>query len=122
MSEEKEVKNLVRRAERDLKRKLVRTSKENPRPLMSYMKSRRGNKVGVGPFKVPLKYINGKIVMNRGKQVIRVISDKIDMAEELNKTYAAVFTRDDQAKPIPEIKQKYIREDPFTVVLARGAW
>ena len=44
--------------------------------------------------------------MNRGKQVTKVISEKKDMAEELNKTYAAVFTRDDPAKPIPEIKQK----------------
>jgi hypothetical protein len=44
INKEKEVKTMVRRAKRDLERKLVRGCKENPRPLMSYMKSMRGNR------------------------------------------------------------------------------
>ena len=55
INKEKEVKTMLRRAKRDLERKLVRGCKENPRPLMSYMKSMRGNRSSIGPFKVPLR-------------------------------------------------------------------
>ena len=59
------------------------------------MKSILGNKVTVGPFKIPLKDENGEIIMKQGKPVNKVTTDKKGMAEALNKTYTAVFTNDD---------------------------
>ena len=49
---------------------------------MSYMKSVLGNKSPVEPFKVQLKDENGDIVMQRGKPVIKMISDNKGMANE----------------------------------------
>ena len=68
------------------------------------MKSVPGNKTYVGLFKVQLKDENGDILMHRVKPVIKVISNNKGMADELNKTYAAVFTKDDPTKPIPAVK------------------
>ena len=116
LQKEKEVKNLVRRAKRDLERKLVKDCKVNSRPLMSYMKSMRGNRVSVGPFKMPVKDTEGEVVLDKGKPVNKVISDKKGMAEALNKTYAAVFTKDDPLKPIPDIKPKHEEGDPLVEV------
>ena len=80
------------------------------------MKSVRGNKTSVGPFKVQLKDKNGDIVMHRGKQVVKMISDNKGMADELNKTYAAVFTKDDPTKPIPAVKSKFSVNEPLVTV------
>ena len=110
------MKNLVRKAKRNLERKLVSECKNNSRPLMLYMKSMRGNKVSVGPFKIPMRDDEGEIVMKQGKPDQKVTSDKKGMAEALNKTYAAVFTKDDPSKPIPEIRPKNEGRDPLNEV------
>ena len=65
-----------------MERKLGKSCKENSTPLMSYMKSVLGNKSSVEPFKVQLKEENGDIVMQRGKPVIKMISDNKGMANE----------------------------------------
>ena len=80
------------------------------------MKSVRGNKTSVGPFKVQMKDENGDIVMFRGKPVTKMISDNKGMADELNKTYAAVFTKDDPTKPIPAVKSKLSGNEPLVTV------
>ena len=107
---------MVRRAKIDHERKLVRGCKENARPLLSYMKSILGNEVSVGPFKIPLKDVNGEIIMNKGKPVNKVTTDKKGMTEALNRTYAAVFTKDDPLKPILDIRPKNKGKDPLVVV------
>ena len=116
LNKEKEVKNLVRRAKRNIERKLVSECKNNSRPLMSYMKSMKGNKVSIGPFKMPKKDDDGETVLKQGKPVTIVTSDKKGMAEALNKTYAAVFTKDDPCKPIPDIRPKNEGREPINNV------
>ena len=63
-----------------------------------------------------LKDENGDIVMHRGKPVIKLISDNKGMADELNKTYAARFTKDDPMKPIPAVKSKFSGNEPLITI------
>ena len=86
---EKKVQQGKRRAKRALERKLARSEKSD-RMFNAYVKSKTKCKVSVGP----LKDANGK-----------VISDSMEMAEELNGFFSSVFTREDTSNlPAPRIR------------------
>ena len=86
---EKRVQQGKRRAKRALEKKLARSEKSD-RMFNAYVKSKTKSKVSVGP----LKDANGK-----------VISDSMEMAEELNSFFSSVFTREDTSNlPLPRMR------------------
>ena len=76
---EKQVQNSIRNAKRNLEKKLANNSR-NSRAFNSYVKSRSKDKSGVGP-----------LINDQGQ----VISESMDMAEILNKSFSTVYTKED---------------------------
>ncbi len=76
---EKEVKNMIRKAKRRFEKKLAAGGDSNKRPFFVYVKQRKKSRAAVGP----LKYGSGN-----------TISDTVGMANLLNSTFKAVFTRE----------------------------
>ena len=90
---EKELKTQVRKAKKNLEKKVADQSKEKPKQFYQYLKGQRANRVKVGPLKE-----NGKLIVDAKEQ-----------ATILNSQYASVFTVDDGAE-IPELKPE-VEED-----------
>ena len=83
----KRVKNLIRSAKRSLEKKLASEKDGNKKPFFKYIKKKTGSKVGIGPIT---------------KESGELATEGEEMAEELNKYFSSVFTREDTANvPVP---------------------
>jgi hypothetical protein len=87
----KELKNKIRAAKRKTEKKLAEASSKNKKPFYNYVRKKTKAQEGVGP----LKDADGNVV-----------TDDTDMANELNKRFSEVFTREDlsscpAAEPLP---------------------
>ena len=84
----KKVKNLIRNAKRNQEKKLATERYQNSKPFYSYVKKKTTTKAAVGP-----------LISEQGE----VIRDEEEMAEELNKYFSSVFTREEPDQvPVPE--------------------
>ena len=84
----KKVKNLIRNAKRNQEKKLATERYQNSKPFYSYVKKKTTTKAAVGP-----------LISKQGE----VIRDEEEMAEELNKYFSSVFTREEPDQvPFPE--------------------
>ena len=79
----KRVKNLIRSAKRSLEKKLASEKDGNKKPFFKYIKKKTRSKVGIGPIT---------------KESGELATEGEEMAEELNKYFSSVFTREDTAK------------------------
>ncbi len=80
---EKKCKKAIRSAKRKFERDIAKNG--NKRPFNSYIKSRTSSRINIGPLK------NGD----------KLVSDNLEMATILNKTFSAVFTQEDRSN-IPQ--------------------
>ena len=80
---EKKCKKAIRSAKRKFDRDIAKNG--NKRPFNSYIKSRTSSRVNIGPLK------DGD----------KLVSDNLEMATILNKTFSAVFTQEDRSN-IPQ--------------------
>ena len=86
--EDKKVKKQIRKAKRDMEKKLAQGNDGNKRPFYAYVKRKTKSRPTVGPLKD-----------GQG----RTVEDDEEMAEELNKYFSSVFTREAGGE-IPEVK------------------
>jgi hypothetical protein len=85
------VKNIIQRAKRNFEKRLAAGSIGSKRPFYAYVKQRTKSRPAVGPLKA-----------KDGKRV----TDTVEMADLLNKTFQAVFTIEDTSNvPEPEVKR-----------------
>ena len=78
----------VRKAKRNLERKLARDIKSNPKPFYKYLNSNTKSRSKVGPLKDKLGNLQ---------------TDDQEMVGILNETFSSVFTTEDMSKiPVPE--------------------
>ena len=80
---EKKCKKAIRSAKRKFERDIAKNG--NKRPFNSYIKSRTSSRINIGPLK------DGD----------KLVSDNLEMATILNKTFSAVFTQEDRSN-IPQ--------------------
>ena len=90
---ERSVKKAIRSAKRSMEKRLAREKVGNSRPFFSYVKKKTKTKVTVGPIK---------------KESGELTSDVVEMAEELNKFFGSVYTRENTTN-IPEPERKRTR-------------
>ena len=74
--QERIVKNMVKRAKRQLEKKLAKGGSKNKKPIYAYVKIKTRSCQGVGPLKTD----DG-----------RTVTDDMEMAEVLNKFFSSVF-------------------------------
>jgi hypothetical protein len=96
---EKTVKKLIQGAKRGFEKRLAAGGNRNKRPFYAYVKQRTRSRPAVGP----LKTSDG-----------RKLTDTVEMADLLNETFNAVFTREDTTN-VPEPEVKKVRENLETV-------
>ena len=83
----KKVKNLIRSAKRNMERKLASAKDGNKKPFYSYVKKKTKNRTGIDP----ITRENAELATEDG-----------EVAEELNRYFSSVFTREDTANvPAP---------------------
>jgi hypothetical protein len=84
----KELKTKIRAAQRKTEKKLAEAGGQNKKPFYSYVKKKTKTNEAVGPLKT-----------GEGQ----VITDNTEMADELNKRFSEVFTREDpNTGPTPD--------------------
>jgi hypothetical protein len=99
---EKEVSNKIRNVKRKLEKDLVCGPDKNNRNFARYVKTKTKSRTTVGPL------------ITKDK---RVLTEEKDMAEELNKFFSSVFTREDLANiPEPEKEQVQSRMKEIELV------
>ena len=96
----KQVKNMIRNAKRNLEKKLATERYYNSKPFYNYIKKKSTYRSAIGP-----------LTNSQGDTV----SEEKEMAEELNKYFTSVFTRED-LHSIPEPAPMRIRTK------LRGTW
>ena len=83
------VKNLIRSAKRNMEKKLASQKSSNKKPFYNYVKKKTRTRAGIGP-----------ITKENGEMAI----EEKEVAEELNKYFSSVFTREDTANvPAPPL-------------------
>ena len=97
---EKELKSHVRKAKKNLEKKVADQSKENPKQFYQYLKGQRANRVKVGPLK---------------DKTGRLVVDAKEQATLLNSQYVSVFTVDDGAA-IPELEPELDEDKEMSTV------
>jgi Reverse transcriptase (RNA-dependent DNA polymerase)/Endonuclease-reverse transcriptase len=90
---EKQVRNMIRHAKRNLERKLATENNGNSKPFYAYLKSKTKSRMPVGP----LKDNNGNAV-----------TDKKKMAEMLNSYFSSVFSQE-EAAAVPAAEEEEVR-------------
>jgi len=86
--EEKRVKRLIRNAKRDLENKLAERTDGNKKPLYTYVKKKTKSRTTVGPL------------LDDNK---KTLTDDKEMAEELNRFFSSVFTREGSGE-VPDVE------------------
>jgi hypothetical protein len=104
---EKSVKNMIRKAKRKFERKLAAGGEANRRPFFAYVKQKTKTRLAVGPLK---------------DQSGNTVADDVGMANLLNGTFKAVFTREN-AGEVPELEelphQRKLRTVKFTAKVVK---
>ena len=101
---EKEVSNKIRNAKRKLEKDLVSGPDKNNRNFARYVKTKTKSRTTVGPL------------ITKDK---RVLTEEKDMAEELNKFFSSVFTRDDLTN-IPEPEKEQVQSKMKEISISKG--
>ncbi len=98
---EKETAKKIRNAKRKFEKNLVNGEDKNNRKFARYIKSKTKRKTTVGPL------------LSVDKQII---TDEREIAEELNKFFSSVFTREDlQNVPEPEKEEIRVKMQPVRI-------
>jgi hypothetical protein len=101
--QEKITRNLIRKAKKKFERKLADGGGQNKKPFYAYVKTRTKSRQSVGPLKD-----------KAGKNV----SENQDMAELLNKTFGAAFTKEARGEvPEPASHHNGEKLDGLTVTI-----
>ena len=87
------VKNRIRSAKRALEKRLVKEKDGNSKPFYNYIRKKTTSRTGIGPIK---------------KEDGSLVTEDIEMAEQLNRAFASVFTREDM-KEVPEPEKMKMR-------------
>ena len=82
----KKVKKMIRAAKRGLEKRLAKEKCGNSKPFYNYVKKKTTSRSGIGP----IRRENGDLV-----------TEEKEMAEELNRFFSSVFTREDTTN-VPE--------------------
>ena len=101
---EKEVSNKIWNAKRKLEKDLVSGPDKNNRNFARYVKTKTKSRTTVGPL------------ITKDK---RVLTEEKDMAEELNKFFSSVFTRDDLTN-IPEPEKEQVQSKMKEISISKG--
>jgi hypothetical protein len=96
---EKETANKVRNAKRRMEKELSRNKDKNNRQFTKYVKAKTKSKTTVGPL-----ITKEKKLLTGGEEI----------ADELNKFFASVFTKEDTTT-IPEAEQEEVRRRMETI-------
>jgi len=86
--EEKRVKRLIRNAKRNLEKKLAERTDGNKKPFYTYVKKKTKSRTTVGPL------------LDDNK---KTLTDDKEMAEELNRFFSSVFTREGSGE-VPDVE------------------
>ena len=98
---EKETAKKIRNAKRKFEKNLANGEDKNNRKFARYIKSKTKSKTTVGPL------------LSADKQII---TDEKEIAEELNKFFSSVFTREDlQNVPEPEKEEIRVKMQPVRI-------
>ena len=92
---EKKVKRMIRNAKRNMEKKLAQDCTKNSKPFYSYIRKKTKCRANIGP-----------LVNNAGA----TISGEEEMAEELNKYFSEVFTRED-VDNVPDLEMLRTRSN-----------
>jgi hypothetical protein len=101
---EKEVSNKIRNAKRKLEKDLVSGPDKNNRNFARYVKTKTKSRTTIGPL------------ITKDK---RVLTEEKDMAEELNKFFSSVFTREDLTN-IPEPEKEQVQSRMKEIRVSKG--
>ena len=98
---EKDVKNCIRKAKKNIESKLAKDMKKNPKAFYSYINSKKSSRDTIGPLKIDE----------------RLIENDCDIAEHLNSFFSSVFTHDDPNCNfnVPRIKENIVNLENFDV-------
>ena len=99
---EKDVKNCIRKAKKNIESKLAKDMKKNPKAFYSYINSKKSSRDTIGPLKIDE----------------RLIENDCDIAEHLNSFFSSVFTHDDPNCNfnVPRIKENIVNLENFDVL------
>ncbi len=101
---EKETKNMIQNAKRRLEKNLARRPDKKNRKFARYIKTKTKSHSTIGPL----------LATNK-----RLITDNKEMAEELNKYFASVFTRESTGN-IPEAEKENVTTPMPQIDLTRN--
>jgi hypothetical protein len=101
---EKEVSNKIRNAKRKLEKDLVSGPDKKNRNFARYVKTKTKSRTTIGPL------------ITKDK---RVLTEEKDMAEELNKFFSSVFTREDLTN-IPEPEKEQVQSRMKEIRVSKG--
>jgi hypothetical protein len=102
---EKKVRDLIRKAKRNLERKLATENNGNNKPFYAYLKAKTKNRSPVGPMKD-----------DQGN----VVSDKMIMAEMLNSYFGSVFTVEG-SEEVPAAEEENCRTQLLDIQIDEAA-
>jgi hypothetical protein len=98
---EKEIAKKIRNAKRKLEKNLASGEDKNNRKFTKYVKSKTKSKTSVGPL------------LSKEK---KLITEEKEIAEELNKFFSSVFTKEDlQSVPEPEVENVRKKMEPVRI-------
>jgi hypothetical protein len=98
---EKETAKKIRNAKRKLEKNLASGEDKNNRKFTKYVKSKTKSKTSVGPL------------LSKEK---KLITEEKEIAEELNKFFSSVFTKEDlQSVPDPEVENVRKKMEPVRI-------